>query len=152
MRAVLFVAVGMMVMLTPLNGQSPSDTASVTAFYQRWMGSAAKGYRVYASFYAADGYILPPNSPPVVGRDAIASWFEKTSAAVPYTSRPQGINVDEVRFLTPDWVIHRSTLSGQRVPKAGGDGIPFETKYFDVLHRTAAGDWEVVARMWSENR
>ena len=56
-----------------------------------------------------------------------------------------------MRFLTPDWVTHRSTLKGERIPKAGGTGTPFETKYIDLLRRTAEGKWEVVYRMWSDN-
>ncbi len=46
---------------------------------------------------------------------------------------------NEMRFLGPDWVVYRSTLTGQRIPKAGGDPVPFETKYFDLLHRKDAG-------------
>ena len=60
--------------------------------------------------------------------------------------------VDEMRFLSPEWVVYRSTLRGQRVPKAGGDSIPFETKYLDLLRRTDTGSWEVACRMWSDNR
>ena len=45
----------------------------------------------------------------------------------------------------------RSTLRGQRMPKAGGEAVPFETKYIDLLHRTSTG-WEVAFRMWSDNR
>jgi ketosteroid isomerase-like protein len=131
--------------------QPPNDVASVTAFYQKWMGSAAQGFTAYASYYAQDGYILPPGHAPVVGREAIVAWFEKTSAAATYTTRPQAVTVDETRFLSSDWVIRRSTLKGQRVPKAGGDPVAFETKYFDLLHRNAAGNWEVASRMWSDN-
>ena len=46
---------------------------------------------------------------------------------------------------------HRSTLTGERVPKAGGSGIPFETKYVDLVHRTSEGRWEVGYRMRSDN-
>jgi ketosteroid isomerase-like protein len=66
--------------------------------------------------------------------------------------RPEGLSVDEMRFLTPNWVVHRGTLRGQRMPKAGGDPVPFETKYMDVLRRTDTGRWEVVYRVWSDNR
>jgi len=134
-----------------LHAQSAADSASVTAFYSRWFGSAPQGFTAYASFYAADGYILPPGSPPVVGRAAIAAWFEQARASTPYTTQPHGITTDELRFLSPDWVVYRSTLRGQRVPKAGRDATPFETKYVDLLHRTAAG-CEVAFRMWSDNR
>lgn len=39
-----------------------------------------------------------------------------------------------------------------RVPKAGGTGTPFETKYFDVLQRSVTGRWEVLYRMRSDSR
>lgn len=132
--------------------QSAADSASVTAFYRQWFGSAPQGFAVYASFYATDGSIYPPNSGPVTGRAAIAASFEQARAATTYTVQPQGIGVDEMRFLTPAWVVHRSTLRGQRLPRAGGDPVPFETKYVDLLHRTEDGSWEVAFRMWSDNR
>jgi ketosteroid isomerase-like protein len=106
----------------------------------------------YASFYAPDGYILPPGGAPVTGRDAIAAWVEQARSAAPYSTQPQGITVDELRFLSPTLVAYRSTLRGQRVPKAGGPPVAFETKYLDLLRRTSAGDWEVLYRMWSDNR
>lgn len=138
--------------LSPLRAQTRQDSASITAFYERWMGSASQGFTAYASFYAPDGYILPQGSPPSVGRTAIAEWFERASAASPYTVRPQGVVVDDMRFLSPNWVVHRSTLRGQRVARTGGDSVPFETKYVDLLHRTRTNNWEVVFRMWSDNR
>jgi ketosteroid isomerase-like protein len=48
-------------------------------------------------------------------------------------------------------VIYRSTLKGQRVPKAGGEPAAFENKYFDVLRRKADGGYEFMRRMWSSN-
>lgn len=82
----------------------------------------------------------------------IAEWLRQAQASAPYTVRPEGIAVNELRFLGPTWVVYRSTLRGQRVPKAGGDPVPFETKYVDLLHRTDSGRWEVAYRMWSDNR
>ena len=76
----------------------------------------------------------------------------RAQAERPYTIQPEGLAVDGVRFLTPDWVSFRTILRGQRVPKGGGPGTPFETKYVDLLHRTPDGGWEVVYRMWSEDR
>ena len=137
----------------PLSSHAQSaDSASVIAFYREWFSSLAQGPDRYASFYAADGMVLPPNAPPSIGRSAIAEWMRKWQAAAPYTARPEGITVDEMRFLTPNLVVHRGTLRGQRIPKAGGDAVAFETKYMDVLRRTDAGRWEVVYRMWSDNR
>jgi uncharacterized protein (TIGR02246 family) len=134
----------------PLAGQV-GDSASVSAFYGRWFGAAPKGMAAYAEFYAPDGLMLPPNAPPQRGREAIAAWMTLAQAARPYAIQPEGLTVDEMRFLGPDWVLHRTSLRGKRVPKAGGAPTPFETKYLDILHRTADG-WEVVSRMWSDNQ
>jgi len=135
-----------------LLAQTSADTASVQAFYAAWFGPAQQDPVTYASFYAADGYILPPNAPPVQGRDAIAEWQRRTRAEATYTVRPEGIRVDEIRFLGPTWVIHRGTLWGQRLPKGAGEPTPFETKYLDVLHREGDGAWKVAYRIWSDSR
>jgi ketosteroid isomerase-like protein len=124
----------------------------VTRFYGQWLGSLRQGPDTYASFYAADGMVLPPGQPAAVGHAAIARWLREAQASSQYTTRPEGITVDEIRFLSVDWVVYRSTLRGQRVPRAGGEAVPFETKYHDLLHRKSDGSWEVVYRMWSDNR
>ncbi|MGH7713973.1 MAG: YybH family protein [Gemmatimonadaceae bacterium] len=142
----------LLIAVRSLGAQSAADSASVTAFYGDWFGSARQGAEAYASFYAVDGMVLPPNAAAVIGRPAIAEWLRQSQAALPYTVRPEGITIDEMRFLSPGWVVYRSTLRGQRVPKAGGEPVPFETKYVDVLHRTETGRWEVVYRIWSDNR
>lgn len=35
------------------------------------------------------------------------------------------------------------------MPRAGGEGEPFEAKYLDVVRRKADGTWEFTHRMWS---
>lgn len=132
--------------------QTSADSASVTAFYREWFGSARQGPESYASFYAADGMVLPPNAPAAIGRAAVADWLRQSQTTSPYSVRPEGITVNEMRFLSAEWVLYRSTLRGQRILKAGGDPLPFETKYVDLLHRSGSHRWEVVYRMWSDNR
>ncbi|HXV85450.1 MAG TPA: hypothetical protein VD793_02070, partial [Gemmatimonadales bacterium] len=70
--------------------QTAADTASVRAFYAAWFGPAQQDPVTYASFYASDGYILPPNAPPVQGREAIAEWQRRARAEATYRVRPEG--------------------------------------------------------------
>ncbi len=137
---------------TPLSCQSAADSASVEAFYAAWFGPEQQDAESYASFYAPDGYVLPPDGPPVQGRAAIAAWERRARTEATYTLRPEGLRVDEMRFLGRDWVVHRVTLWGARIPIGGGAPEPFETKYFDVLHRVEDGEWMVAYRMWSDSR
>ena len=134
------------------SAQSPVDSASVRGFYAEWFGSLGQDPDAYARFYSRDGMVLPPNQPPATGRAAIAEWLRQSRVGTTYTTRPDGIVIDEMRFLTSDWVLHRSTLRGHRIPRAGGEALLFETKYVDLLRRTGDGRWEVVYRMWSDNR
>lgn len=134
------------------SNQPAGNKAEIDAFYGAWMGTAAKqGPAAYASFYETDGMMLPPDDRPVGGRTAIEAFQARSQAENPYTVKPTGIQVDEVRFLEPNWVVYRSTLSGQRVPKSGGQAAGFETKYFDMLHKGSDGRWQVAYRMWSDN-
>src|SRR5262245_6522432 len=85
--------------------QSPADSASVQAFYAAWFGPASSDPARYASFYAPDGHVLPPNGLPVRGRDAIAEWQRKARAEASYTVRPEGMAVEELRFLGANSVV-----------------------------------------------
>lgn len=146
------IAAAVALATSAVEAQTAADSASVKAFYDDWFGSAMQGPERYASFYAPDGAILPPNARPVRGRADIARWMRESRASMPFNVQPDSIIVNEIRFLDLQWVLHQGTLFGRRVPKAGGDPKPFETKYVDLLHRNAAGKWEVAYRMWSDNR
>lgn len=103
------------------SAQIQGDRAAIDAFYQAWMGAAGQGPTAYASYYATDGQVLPPNAAPVIGREAIAGWLGRSQSESAYAVKPEGVHVDEIRFLAPGWVVYRSTLRGRRLPKAGGD-------------------------------
>jgi ketosteroid isomerase-like protein len=135
-----------------VTGQTAADSASVSTFYREWFGVARQSPEMYAGFYATDGMVLPPGLTPARGREAIAAWLRSTQASASFTMVPSGITVDEMRFLSPTLVVYRSTLQGRRVPQGGGTPTDFETKYLDVLRRSESGRWEVVYRMWSDNR
>ena len=132
-------------------GQTTADEQAVVNFYKYWSAATMKeGPEGYARFFAADGVLLPPDSPPVSGRAAIRDWMQRTLAESKYVTRPEGVNQDDLK-VTGNMAVARSTLRGKRIPKAGGDPLTFETKYLDVLRRTSEGRWEFVNRMWNSN-
>lgn len=117
----LFIMTSFVALVCPAlsRAQSAADSASVTAFYGAWFGSMRQGPESYASFYAIDGMVLPPNAAPAIGRAAVAEWLRQSQATTPFVVRPEAIALDEMRFLTAEWVLYRSTLRGQRIPKPG---------------------------------
>lgn len=136
-------------MLKTRGATKPQD--AVKAFYRDWsQATVARGAEGYASFFAEDAVLLPPNAAPVSGRAAIRDWQERSQKDATYTTRPEGVSEDELQ-VSGGFVIFRSTLKGQRVPKAGGSPEAFENKYFDVLRRKPDGGYEFMRRMWSSN-
>ena len=131
--------------------QTPLDSAGLGQFYADWSEATIHdGPAGYASYFAPDGMILPPEAPPVTGHEAIAEWLRRTLAESAYITRPDAVVVDDLHILR-GWAVQRSSVHGHRIPKAGGDPVPFEAKYLDVLRRNDQGRWEFVYRMWSRN-
>jgi uncharacterized protein (TIGR02246 family) len=136
-------------MLKARTATSPQD--AVRAFYRDWsQARQARGAEGYASYFAEDGVLLPPNAAPVSGRAAIRDWQERSQKERTHQTPSESTSEDEIQ-VSGGFVLYRSTLRGQRAPKAGSPPEPFENKYFDVLRRKADGGYELIRRMWSSN-
>jgi ketosteroid isomerase-like protein len=128
---------------------SPED--AVKAFYRDWsQATLVRGAEGYASFFAEDAVLLPPDAAPVTGRAAIRGWHERSQNESAHRTLPEAISEDELQ-VSGGFVLYRSTLRGRRVPKAGGEPEPFESKYLDVLRRKPDGGYELTSRIWSSN-
>lgn len=126
----------------------PKPEETVARFYREWYASVVTGPEGYASAFAIDAVLMPPDSPPVVGRDAIRAWrASQAGAAVRVV--PESATQDEIR-VEGQAAFVRTTLRGQYIPRSGGEGRAFEEKYLDLLRRASNG-WEFVARMWNSN-
>jgi len=112
---------------------SPQD--DVRAFYREWSQAAAtRGAEGYASRFAEDAVLLPPDAAPVSGRAAIREWQERQPKDVGATA---AVQEDELT-VSGGFVLYRSTHKGKR-----------ETRYLDVLRRKPDGSYEVTRRMWN---
>ena len=70
-------------MLKTRAATSPQD--AVKAFYGDWsQATATRGAEGYASFFAEDAVLLPPNAAPVSGRAAIRDWQERSQKDATY--------------------------------------------------------------------
>jgi len=136
-------------MLKTRTATSPQD--AVKAFYKDWsQATVARGADGYASYFADDAVLLPPNAAPVNGRAAIRDWQDRSQKEATHGTAPEAISEDELQ-VSGGFVLYRSTLKGTRTAKAGAAPEAFENKYFDVLRRKPDGGYEFIRRMWSSN-
>lgn len=128
----------------------PSPEETVARFYREWYQLVVNGPDGYAAAFAGDAALMPPDSPPIIGREAIRAWRENQARAA-FRVLPESAVQDEIR-VDGQAAFVRTTVRGTRVPRAGGDSATFEEKYLDLLRRSADGGWEFVARMWNSNQ
>jgi len=128
----------------------PTPEETIARFYREWYAALVfNGPEGFAASFASDATLLPPDSAPVLGRDAIQAWrASQAGAAVRVV--PESATRDQVR-IEGQAAFVRTTLRGQRESRETGDALAFEEKYLDLLRRTSDGNWEFVARMWNSN-
>lgn len=131
------------------SGSSEAEVAAITRFYGAWSEAlATRGAEGYVSFFLENGAVLPPDGPAVEGKDAIRSWIQKTLDD--FTTRDTRL-VPGAMTVSDGMATWRFTISGERVPKKGGNPVRFSNKYLDVLKKQPDGSWKFLYRMWSNN-
>jgi ketosteroid isomerase-like protein len=117
--------------------QSQVDSAIINGDTERYVG-----------FLADDAVLMPPNAPPVVGKEAIRSWnaaMSKEMKIEAYTSSD-----DEV-VVAGDWAFRRATVDWTIRSRAIGQPIRDSAKYLIVYARQPDGSWKVARDIWSSN-
>ena len=95
-----------------------------------------------------DAVLMPPNSPPVVGREAIRTWSEAASAQVRIEDyRP----ADEELIVAGDWAIRRATFTWTLRLDADPTVIQDAGKFIIVYRREDDGSWRVARDIWNSN-
>jgi uncharacterized protein (TIGR02246 family) len=102
----------------------------------------------YLTLITDDAVLMPPNGPPVSGKDAIGSWNRKMSSQVriqDYASR------DDEIVIAGDWAFRRATADWTLKPTAGGPPVRDVAKFIIIYRRQADGSWKVARDIWSSN-
>jgi len=130
-------------------GTGVLDTVAILSMYQEWSAAlASRGPEGYVAYFAEGAALLPPNEPPAVGKEAIRQWIERQLAT--YTIRPQRFG-KRTFSGSGHWVFARFEIAGELLPKQGGEPVPFDNKYLDVLQRQTDGSWRFYYRIWNSN-
>jgi len=129
---------------------SAADHAAVLAVDSAFSAAAKSGdVDRLAALYAEDAMLLPPNAPPVKGRDAIRAFWKGLLDA--YTvDVPLGQELVEGRGDLAYQVGHYRLVT---TPKGSGTPAmaPEDGKYLEVLKKGSDGTWRYVADMYSSN-
>jgi ketosteroid isomerase-like protein len=127
-----------------------TDVASVKAFNQAYLAAQKSGNTSkIASMWAADGVLLPPGEPAVVGSSQIHAWFVrnepdmKTVRITTDTANWRDIEVagDYAFQWAPTYVNIRSINDDA--------GVHMNGTVLQVLKKQPDGSWKLLRSSWS---
>lgn len=121
------------------DGLSEADVSAIQAASDEWVATYNENdWDALAKLFAADATMIPPNSPAVVGRDAIAAWEAE------YETGFQ-IAFDVQKIVGEGDLAYVTGRSCVLIPlEAGGYGVDVG-KFLEVRRRDPNGDWLIVA-------
>ena len=123
-------------------------TAAVNEIWSQYSSSLNSGdIDAWVALWAEDGIQMPPNSPPVVGKERIR---ERNKAVLDQFSFDMSITNEEVE-VAGDWAYSRGTYMATLTPKQGGEPVLIDGKYMTILLRQPDGSWKIRRDIFNSN-
>ena len=135
------------------SGQRPGDQEAVTAavndLWSRYSSSLNSGdIDLWMSLWVDDGVQMPPNEPPVIGRQAIRA---RNKGVLDRFTFNMTISNEEVG-VGEGWAFARGTYRATLTPKAGGGApLSIDGKYMSILARQSDGSWKIHRDIFNSN-
>jgi ketosteroid isomerase-like protein len=131
-------------------GRSPeADVAAVNDLREREVAAAEAGdVEALLSLRADDFIAMPPDQPPVRGREAVRVFLTAMFAQVQLEEEVASEGV----VVAADWAYDRGMFSGTVRPKEGGEAMSVAGKYLWIARRQSDGSWRYTVQMWSNNQ
>lgn len=153
-RAFCVLALGFMAILAmapPLDSaQDSSAKKEIEAFNKKFIAAHRNmDHALILAFWEDDGVSLLPDTPPLVGKLAIAKFVEDVIASMPgYHVTKQEIDFRDIR-IAGDWAFewgleHQVSEGPPGKPTFDGHG-----KILLILHKNAEGEWKIHQEMWN---
>lgn len=98
-----------------------------------------------ARFYEADAIQFPPNSPALIGWEAIRSKLESELKGIQVAAT---VKVTEA-VVAGDWTFARGTYRMVTTPQGGGEQTVAIGNWLDILRRQPDGSWKIARSTWS---
>jgi ketosteroid isomerase-like protein len=111
------------------------DRLANSATSKTWLAAAqARDWRTVALLYTEDAILMPPNGPPVVGRENIRAWF----ADFPPLSRFHTETLEVVGCGDLSYLRGRYELTFE---VEGSNPVSDTGKYLEIRRRQPDGSW-----------
>jgi uncharacterized protein (TIGR02246 family) len=102
----------------------------------------------WLAHFASDGRMMPPGSPPVVGKEAIRQLIEGFMCPeFRVVHHLEGVVVSKSADLAYVWYSYELTFKGPT-----GTVVTERGKDTSVFTKAPGGSWQVAVDMWSENQ
>lgn len=95
-----------------------------------------------ADHLAEDIVLMPPGTPPIAGKEAVAEGLTGASDA-DIDQKCEGL------FVSGNLAVDRITITGSRDPSACDDVVDVSLKGVDVYRREADGAWKCIIAIWN---
>ncbi|HEY3013418.1 MAG TPA: nuclear transport factor 2 family protein [Gemmatimonadales bacterium] len=133
-------------------GAKPADTRAAEAEIRRgdeefFAAAKARDANAIAALYSDDAISMPPNSPPLVGHDAILKYNQDFVKAPGLTISG---GPETIRFSDDGTMAYETGRYSVSYADPKGRTVKDEGKYLNVLRREG-GKWKVVADAFSSN-
>ena len=125
-----------------------ADTAAINDIWTMYASSLEAGdLSAWLSLWTENGVQMPPNEPPVIGKDQIQ---KKNKPAFDQFTFEMEITNEEIR-VAGDLAFSRGTYTATFSPKNGDQPVLIDGKFMTILERQPDGSWKIHRDIFNSN-
>jgi uncharacterized protein (TIGR02246 family) len=151
LRISFCIVAGVTLLLAGCSTRKEADAEAVAAVNEIWnqYSSSFNSGDIdrWLSLWTDDGIQMPPDSPPIVGKEQIRT---RNKAVLDRFTFDLNITNEEVR-VAGEWAFSRGIFKATLRPKGGGKITLVDGKYMTILQRQADGSWKVYRDIFNSN-
>jgi len=135
-------------LLGPSVGQADTtaDAAAIEAIWPAYANIVEAGdVDAYLALWTDDGIQMPPNEPPVAGKEHIRERFLALDEQVTISYDIENREV----VVSDDVAYSRGVFAGTVTPKDGSESTHIEGKYMTILRRQPNETWKIHRDIWN---
>jgi len=124
------------------------DIVAIRTIFENYQNTLNDGdVAGFASLHTEDAIRMPPNSPALVGKEAIRSESQDFADQVVLTLTNEVVEVEVIG----DWAFIRGAWRASVTPKEGGQATERSGKWLSIAVRQPDGSWKLHRHIWNSN-